>query len=345
MKKLFFILLYLQITFILTSKAQVGPQHLHLGTYYLPPAESVSDGGAFYDACIEHVVDFNYHGHNHPDSIYGDHGILIFGSLTYDSPGKIATVDIDIAPFLFIDMIFTYNQNNKVESFNYVSTGVEINNTNEQFFYNSSQQLSEKISIDLYSGINQHKFFEYSGGKLVKMKYYLLPSTTLFQEDTLIYNQNNQLERIETSFGATFRYFYNSQHLCETVLLDYSSVFLDTVCYIEYDIDENLTYYMSKSYDFSGLSPFMDGISIWSYNFDQFNRNIHEVEHDENTGQPTSNYADYIYFNIPTATQEHTTNKDLIGITDILGRETKGTNQPLLYIYDDGTVEKRIIIE
>jgi len=39
-------------------------------------------------------------------------------------------------------------------------------------------------------------------------------------------------------------------------------------------------------------------------------------------------------------------NRKLVIITDILGRETKGTkNQPLFYIYDDGTVEKRIVIE
>jgi len=38
-------------------------------------------------------------------------------------------------------------------------------------------------------------------------------------------------------------------------------------------------------------------------------------------------------------------NKSLVKITDILGRETKETNQPLFYIYDDGTVEKRIVIE
>ena len=36
----------------------------------------------------------------------------------------------------------------------------------------------------------------------------------------------------------------------------------------------------------------------------------------------------------------------LLKVTDLLGRETKGkTNQPLFYIYDDGTVEKRIVIE
>jgi len=46
-------------------------------------------------------------------------------------------------------------------------------------------------------------------------------------------------------------------------------------------------------------------------------------------------------FNIPNPNP----NKELLNITDILGRETKHTNQPLFYIYDDGTVEKRIVIE
>jgi hypothetical protein len=46
-----------------------------------------------------------------------------------------------------------------------------------------------------------------------------------------------------------------------------------------------------------------------------------------------------------TAIEEHTTNKELLKVTDLLGRETKGTNQPLFYIYDDGKVEKRIVIE
>ena len=46
-----------------------------------------------------------------------------------------------------------------------------------------------------------------------------------------------------------------------------------------------------------------------------------------------------------TGIEEHTTNKELLKVTDLLGRETKQTNQPLFYIYDDGTVEKRIVIE
>jgi hypothetical protein len=59
--------------------------------------------------------------------------------------------------------------------------------------------------------------------------------------------------------------------------------------------------------------------------------------------------AECIYpFNISigtTAINEVAKSRNVIKITDLLGRETKQTNQPLLYIYDDGTVEKRIVIE
>ena len=47
-----------------------------------------------------------------------------------------------------------------------------------------------------------------------------------------------------------------------------------------------------------------------------------------------------------TTIEEHTKSKELLKVTELLGRETKGTkNKVLFYIYDDGTVEKRIVIE
>ena len=46
-----------------------------------------------------------------------------------------------------------------------------------------------------------------------------------------------------------------------------------------------------------------------------------------------------------TAIEEYPANKELLKVTDLLGRETKQTNQPLLYLYDNGTVEKRTVIE
>ena len=44
--------------------------------------------------------------------------------------------------------------------------------------------------------------------------------------------------------------------------------------------------------------------------------------------------------------EEHTTAKTLLKITDILGRQTNQTsNKFLFYIYDDGTVNKRLILQ
>ena len=39
-------------------------------------------------------------------------------------------------------------------------------------------------------------------------------------------------------------------------------------------------------------------------------------------------------------------NRELVKVIDLLGKETEGVkNQPLFYIYDDGTVEKKMILE
>jgi hypothetical protein len=42
---------------------------------------------------------------------------------------------------------------------------------------------------------------------------------------------------------------------------------------------------------------------------------------------------------------ENITNKKLLKVTDILGRKSEQTNQPLIFFYDDGTLEKRIVIK
>ena len=61
--------------------------------------------------------------------------------------------------------------------------------------------------------------------------------------------------------------------------------------------------------------------------------------------------SDTIYFtvtNVPTALNEVNINKNknIIQIVDVLGRETPfKKNIPLFYIYNDGTVKKKIIIE
>jgi hypothetical protein len=57
-----------------------------------------------------------------------------------------------------------------------------------------------------------------------------------------------------------------------------------------------------------------------------------------------SGYCEAIYDQ--TSINEKSQNKTLLKITDVLGRKSKGTkNTPLFYIYDDGTVEKKLMIE
>ncbi|MDG1718676.1 MAG: hypothetical protein P8H17_02460, partial [Flavobacteriales bacterium] len=58
-------------------------------------------------------------------------------------------------------------------------------------------------------------------------------------------------------------------------------------------------------------------------------------------------YSIFIFFcTVPSSIQEQSTNKELLKVTDILGREVnEKRNTPLFYIYDDGTVQKKINIE
>jgi hypothetical protein len=66
------------------------------------------------------------------------------------------------------------------------------------------------------------------------------------------------------------------------------------------------------------------------------------------TGSNPGDYTCILTYNIsPTNISDINVggNRKLQKTVDILGRETKQTNQPLIYIYDDGTVEKKIIIE
>ena len=66
-----------------------------------------------------------------------------------------------------------------------------------------------------------------------------------------------------------------------------------------------------------------------------------------------SNAGDYLTlstlsineFISPSEIGEYAKDKELLKVVDFLGREKNSKNQPLFYIYNDGTVEKKIVIE
>ncbi|MBC8266886.1 MAG: prolyl oligopeptidase family serine peptidase [Flavobacteriales bacterium] len=67
---------------------------------------------------------------------------------------------------------------------------------------------------------------------------------------------------------------------------------------------------------------------------------------DVDISQEIWNFFDQMSQTITAIDEMKNINKKLLKITDILGRETIPTkNTPLFYIYDDGTVEKKIIID
>jgi len=54
----------------------------------------------------------------------------------------------------------------------------------------------------------------------------------------------------------------------------------------------------------------------------------------------------FIYNQISAINNNNTKQRNFIRITDVLGNETnERENKLLLYLFDDGTVEKRIVIE
>jgi len=125
--------------------------------------------------------------------------------------------------------------------------------------------------------------------------------------------------------------------------------YLDSISYIE----RYAWYAWNSSCTFLDSSGSFTQIGVYYANH-QSNPSInHSIYSGRNNLDSTDNGIVYntecILYNINTDvnySHDHTTSKELLKVTDLLGRETKGTkNEPLFYIYDDGTVEKRITIE
>ncbi|MAX06026.1 MAG: hypothetical protein CMD19_06290 [Flavobacteriales bacterium] len=110
---------------------------------------------------------------------------------------------------------------------------------------------------------------------------------------------------------------------------------VDGASAVSENISSNLLSGSSMNYIFSTPFSVLPGqyeVCSWTdYNAD--------MQHNNDTSCVTTTIVGVNDFDI------NETERILLKITDLLGRETKQTNQPLLYIYDDGTVEKRIVIE
>ena len=132
-----------------------------------------------------------------------------------------------------------------------------------------------------------------------------------------------------------------------------NSLFCDDNQLTSLDVSQNtsLTFLLCYSNQLTSLDS-RNGNNQNTWNFGASNNPLLTCINVDDVSYSTTNWTDIDtqhYFSTncppPSAIQEHSSNKELLKVTDLLGRETKQTNQPLIYIYDDATVEKKITID
>ena len=112
----------------------------------------------------------------------------------------------------------------------------------------------------------------------------------------------------------------------------------DTIAYENFNTAGNVFTLMPNAIE----TRFLDIIQNFSLPFNGF---IHLVD-GWFAGNPNTECIYPFYITGTTSIEEESINKELLKAIDILGRDVEGRkNTPLFYIYDDGTVEKKIIIE
>jgi len=148
------------------------------------------------------------------------------------------------------------------------------------------------------------------------------------QLSSLDLSQNIYLDELECSFNQ-ITYLDSSNNT------ELTKIYLD---------DNQLTYLDLRNGNNSNIIDF----------YASYNPNLTCINVD-NVAWSTSNWLvssyqidSQHYFSTNCSTtniNEQTINKELLEVTDLLGRKTKQTSQPLLYFFYDGTVEKRMVIE
>jgi hypothetical protein len=156
---------------------------------------------------------------------------------------------------------------------------------------------------------------------------------------------NNQLTSIDVSNNLALNVLYCSDNLITNLDISSNTSLFNLLCYGNQLINLNV----KNGNNFNWLESFEGIPFICTNNPSLTCIEVDDVVFSDTNWTVADGYIDpqHYFSNIctPSAIQEQVINKELLKVTDLLGRETKHTNQPLFYIYDDGTVEKRLVIE
>jgi len=323
--------------------------------YYYPYQDLGVYTHAKLDLLISDWVDFGYKPVFTPDSVYVTFsGGFANGSINYNNNQQLDNFITNITTFLgpvdyTIDCQYSNNQVDLYEM-SYVSPVMGNDGISDIFVYSSGRLASKTRSnfFSLSTIWTKEFIYDSSTNPLIEINYYTpSSSTTPYRTDILTYSSTGNLDNVSISDGRKYEYNYNiSSGYCETILLYYNNIFVDTVCEYTF-VNSKLQDYSLKSYSCSGGTLSLELEESYSYTYDSFGRIWTEkwYEADGTLGHE----SELFYFSTPSSIDEAVSNislkRKLLKTTDILGRETKEKNQLLFYIYDDGTVEKRIVIE
>ena len=361
MKKLLILLLYIPSLSSgqFNSIDQFQPDLLCPGNedhqpYYYPYQDLGLYTNSGFDLLISDWVDFGYAPVFTPDSVYVDAPFIgvANGSINYSNQ-RLDNWNTNITTFLGpVDYTVSsqYLPSSQVEQYNmfYISPLMGNSGIRDQFTYTNGGLLEFKKRFDFFNSNNifdKEFTYDLSTNQLNTINYYT--NGLNYRTDVLTYSNNGFLDNVDISDGRKYEYHYNSiSGYCEKIVLFYNNIFVDTVC--EYTFVNGLLQgYELRSYVCNGSIASLELEESYLYTYDSYGRIWTEEWYEEDG--TLGHTLEFFYFNTPTGIDElgtnKKTNKQLIKVTDILGREIKNTSHLLLYLFDDGTVEKRIVIE
>ena len=167
---------------------------------------------------------------------------------------------------------------------------------------------------------------------------------------------NNQLTALDVSNNTSLTALSCATNQLTSLDVSNNTALTSLSCYLNYltslDVSSNTTLTTFNCFDNQLTSLDVRNGNNTNMSFTIYNNpNLYCINVDDSTWSDNNWPIDiWQYFSencsSTTSIKEQTSNKELIKVMDILGRESdKKRNTPLFYIYNDGTVEKKIIIE
>ncbi len=316
----------------------------------------------YYNNQVEQKIEFSYDANNNNNLclIYSDPLLTLQGKIenTYDANNNLVLLEV-----------FYWNNSLSVWQLdNYTEYTYDINNNlilRERFEWNASLSVWEVEKNEYTYNINNN---------LIISTHYdwntVISSYEISAKSEFTYDINNNLILRESFYWDTILSIWDSQGKSEytydannnnNLCLFYSDSLLTLQGKIEYSYDVNNNMITSTHYDWNGVAwvyyisnNFTYDLSLLTNNIAYpFSRNEFVSEYEKIYYNPISTsdhdgYYNFYYSPLSTSGVLNTAGNStkLLKVIDVLGRETSpAKNTPLFYINDDGTVEKRIVIE